>query len=108
MRFIFPQFIGLGYSATARYYAIRDINEVKAFIDNEILKNNLIEISKALLELESNDAFVVMGAPDNMKLQSSMTLFALAKPEYSVFQSVLDKFFNGERDQKTLEILAKL
>lgn len=108
MWFIFPQIIGLGYSETARYYAIRDLNEAKAFIDNEILGKNLIEISKALLELESNDAFVVMGAPDNMKLQSSMTLFALAKPECSVFQSVLDKFFNGERDQKTLEILAKL
>ncbi|MDO4338476.1 MAG: DUF1810 family protein [Eubacteriales bacterium] len=66
----------------------------------------LIEISEALLEVDSNDAAEVMGWPDNLKLKSSMTLFALAKPECcEVFQKVLDKFFRGERDQRTVEIL---
>jgi len=108
MWFIFPQIIGLGYSDIARYYAIRDMDEAKAFMDDETLGSHLIEISEALLKLESNDAFEVMGSPDNMKLQSSMTLFALAKPECTVFQNVLDKFFDGKKDQKTLEILTRL
>lgn len=105
MWFIFPQIAGLGCSETARYYAIKDMDEAKAYLDNRILSSNLIEISQALLDLESNDADVVMGWPDDLKLRSSMTLFALVKPECEVFQKVLDKFFRGERDQKTIEIL---
>ena len=58
-----------------------------------------------LLQIKSNNADEVMGWPDNLKLKSSMTLFALAKPECEIFQKVLDKFFGGERDQKTIEIL---
>ena len=64
-----------------------------------------MEISEALLHVDSSDAAAVMGWPDNLKLKSSMTLFALGKPECEVFQKVLDKFFGGERDQKTIEIL---
>ena len=75
-------------------------------MQNYTLGSNLIEISKALLEVESNDATEVTGWQDNLKLKSSMTLFALAKPECEVFQKVLDKFFSGERDQKTVEILS--
>ena len=105
MWFIFPQIAGLGYSETARYYAIKDLDEAKAYMEDYTLGTNLIEISQALLEIKSNDADEVMGRPDNLKLKSSMTLFALAKPECEVFQKVLDKFFHGERDQRTVEIL---
>lgn len=105
MWFIFPQIAGLGYSETARYYAIKNMDEAKAYMEDYTLGTNLIEISQALLEIDSNDALEVMGWPDNLKLKSSMTLFALVKPECEVFQKVLDKFFSGERDQKTIEIL---
>lgn len=105
MWFIFPQIEGLGYSETAQYYAIKDMNEAKAYMEDYTLSSNLIEISQALLETESNDATVVLGWPDDLKLKSSMTLFALAKPECEVFQKVLDKFFHGEKDQRTIKIL---
>ena len=105
MWFIFPQIAGLGYSETARYYAIKNMEEAKAYMEDYTLSSNLIEISQALLDVDSDDATAVMGWPDNLKLKSSMTLFALAKPECEVFQKVLDKFFHGKRDQKTIEIL---
>ena len=105
MWFIFPQIAGLGYSETARYYAIKDMDEAKAYMEDYTLSSNLIEISQALLDVDSDDATAVMGWPDDLKLKSSMTLFALAKPECEVFQKVLDKFFQGEMDQKTIEIL---
>jgi uncharacterized protein (DUF1810 family) len=103
--FIFPQIAGLGYSQTAQCYAIADLDEAKEFLDDDMLGKNLIEISEALLELESNDATEVMGWPDDLKLRSSMTLFALADPECEVFQKVLDKFYGGERDERTIELL---
>ncbi len=105
--YIFPQIAGLGHSETARYYAIRDMDEAKAYMENETLKSRLIEISQALLEVDSDDASQVMGWPDDLKLRSSMTLFALAKPEEKVFQKVLDQFFQGKMDQKTIEILSR-
>lgn len=77
-------------------------------MEDYTLGANLIEISGALLEVESSDTDEVMGWSDNLKLKSSMTLFALAKPECEVFQKVLDKFFGGERDQKTVEILQNI
>ncbi len=103
--YIFPQIAGLGYSETARYYAIKDMGEAKAYMENETLRIRLVEISRALLEIDSDDASQVMGWPDDLKLRSSMTLFALASPEEKVFQKVLDKFFHGQMDQKTIEIL---
>lgn len=80
MWFIFPQIVGLGYSGTARYYAIKDMGEAKAYMEDYTLSSNLIKISQALLEVASDDAAAVMGWPDDLKLKSSMTLFALAKP----------------------------
>lgn len=104
--FIFPQIAGFSYSENARYYAIKNMEEAKVYMADYTLGTNLIEISQAFLEVESNDADEVMGWPDNLKLKSSMTLFALAKPECEVFQKALDKFFYGEWDQKTVEILS--
>ncbi len=107
MWFIFPQIAELGYSETARYYAIKDLDEAKAYMEDYTLSSNLFEISEALLEIDSNDATAVMGWPDDLKLKSSMTLFAVAKPECEIFQKVLDKFFQGERDNRTIEILSR-
>ncbi len=105
MWYIFPQIAGLGYSETAQYYAIRDIEEAKEYLKNDILRHRILEISQVLLKTESDDAAYVMGWPDDRKLQSSMTLFLQTEPECEVFQNVLDKFFQGEMDQHTLKIL---
>lgn len=105
MWFIFPQIAGLGRSSTAQYYAIRDLEEAKAYLEDAVLGENLLLISQALLEVDSDDAEAVMGWPDHLKLRSSMTLFALVKPDCLVFQKVLDKFYGGKKDAKTMELL---
>lgn len=102
--YIFPQIQGLGFSSTARYYAIKDREEAEAYMAHSVLRQRLIEISEALLELESDDAREVMGYPDDLKLKSSMTLFAEISEE-PVFSRVLNKFFQGEVDERTLQIL---
>jgi uncharacterized protein (DUF1810 family) len=83
------------------------LDEAVEFMNDNTLGKNLIERSEALLLIESNVATDVMGYPDDMKLRSSMTLFELADPECKVFQKVLDKFYHGERDERTLEILGR-
>ena len=103
--YIFPQIAGLGFSSTAQYYAIKDRAEAEEYLKNDLLRERLIEISEALLQLESNDAGDVMGYPDDLKLRSSMTLFHEVDPEIDVFQKVLDKFFEGKPDQRTIELL---
>ena len=104
--YIFPQIDGLGHSSTAKYYAIKDIDEAKEYINNEYLRGHLIEISNALLELKSNNPLDVMGYPDNLKLKSSMTLFSEVSDD-EVFNNVLLKYYNGEKDQNTLRLLNK-
>lgn len=108
MWYVFPQIQGLGYSSTAQYYAIRDLGEAKAYLQHPILRERLLEISNALLALDSHNASEVFGWPDDMKLRSSMTLFAEAEPECEVFQKVLDQYFQGKKDSNTLSILASL
>ena len=105
MWYIFPQVSGLGRSTMAEYYAIRSREEAKAYIEEPVLGKRLIEISQALLQVDSDDAEEVMGWPDNLKLRSCMTLFAEVAPEQPVFRSVLEKFYDGEMDGKTLDIL---
>lgn len=104
MWYIFPQIAGLGgLSETSRFYEIKDLSEAKAYMANEYLRNHLIEISGALLECESDNPVEILGFPDNLKLLSSMTLFDLVAPEVRVFGKVLDKFFNGYRDDRTID-----
>ena len=105
---IIPQIVGLGMTATSHKYAIKSLDEAIAFLAHPYLGKNIREISKVLLELESNDATAIMGYPDDLKLRSCMTLFAEADPNEEVFQRVLDKFFNGEKDERTLAILKTL
>ena len=104
--YIFPQIKGLGYSETAQYYSIEDVEEAKAYLNNEYLHNNLVEICQELLKLKSNDIVDIMGYPDNLKLCSSMTLFNFVAPDEDIFKKVLDKYYNGKLDTKTLEILS--
>ena len=108
MWYVFPQIQGLGYSSTAQYYAIRDLDEAQAYLQHPVLRERLLEISGALLNLDSHNASEVFGWPDDMKLRSSMTLFAEAEPACEVFQKVLDQYFHGKKDEKTLSILASL
>ena len=103
--YIFPQLKGLGRSGTSEYNGIDGMEEAKAYLKNPVLRGRLVEISEALLGLASDDADDVMGFPDNLKLRSSMTLFALAEPDCKVFQKVLDKFFGGKMDERTMELL---
>ena len=106
--FIFPQIKGLGFSHMSQLYGIENIDEAREYLANPVLGTRLVEISEALLNLQENDPAVVMGgSPDDMKLQSSMTLFAAVSDDNSVFHRVLDKFFDGKKDTKTLELLKK-
>ncbi|MCD8104363.1 MAG: DUF1810 domain-containing protein [Lachnospiraceae bacterium] len=105
MWYIFPQLKGLGMSSMARYYGISDLQEAREYMADEKLRSNLLEISGALLELDTDNPTSVMGVPDDMKLCSCMTLFAKAAPDEKVFFAVLDKFFHGEPDQRTLAMI---
>lgn len=106
MWYIFPQIKGLGTTDFAKLYAIEDLAEATKFINHPILSAHLLEISTELLKLKTNDALEILGKPDNLKLKSCMTLFAQVSDEV-VFKQLLEKFYNGELDQKTLDILAK-
>lgn len=103
MWYIFPQLKGLGTSSMAQYYGISDLQEAREYMEEKKLSSNLLEISEALLQLDTDDAVAVMGVPDNLKLRSCMTLFKEAAPDEKVFSAVLDKFFHGEGDLVTLE-----
>jgi len=107
MWYIFPQIVGLGYSYTSQYYSIQSLEEAKAFLADPYLGRNLISICEALIGLDSNDAAEIFGSPDNMKLQSCMTLFSLADHGNPVFDKVLEKYFDGQPDHRTLRILGK-
>ncbi|MFI5158295.1 MAG: DUF1810 domain-containing protein [Sphingobacteriales bacterium] len=105
MWFIFPQIQGLGFSETSRYYAIQDLHEAKAYLNHPILGARIIDICTELLKLDGHNASEVFGSPDDLKLKSSMTLFASVRGANPVFQSVLEKFFGGEKDKRTLQLL---
>jgi uncharacterized protein (DUF1810 family) len=105
MWYIFPQIAGLGTTDTSRHYAIKDITEATDLLMDQELGLRLTDICKALLQLETNDAQEIFGSPDHLKLKSSMTLFDAVPATFPVFGQVLDKFYNGERDQRTLQLL---
>ncbi len=106
MWYIFPQIRGLGMSEIAQYYEISNLDEAKEYLANDILRSHLFEISQALLNLSTNDPLEVLGYPDNLKLKSCMTLFNYIEPN-SIFQKVLDKYYNGEIDMTTILILER-
>ena len=105
MWYIFPQFDGLGFSPTSKRYAIKSIAEAKAYLNHPVLGPRLIECAEAALSVEGRFAHEIFGSPDDMKLKSCATLFASVSPPGSVFDRLLDRFFQGDRDSKTLRLL---
>ena len=105
MWYIFPQIHGLGISSMAARYAISDLAEAEQYLGDPVLGPRLKEISAALLQLKSVDAHQIFGTPDDLKLRSSMTLFASVPSADGVFQEVLNRYFGGKPDERTLRIL---
>ena len=106
MWYIFPQIKGLGSSFTSKYYGIEGLDEAKEYMKNEYLKTNIISISQKLLELNRDNPKDIFGSTDSKKLKSSMTLFEFVS-DNDVFSKVLEKYFEGERDQLTLDLVNK-
>jgi uncharacterized protein (DUF1810 family) len=105
MWYIFPQLTGLGMTETSRYYAIKDMQEATDYLMDEELGTRLAEICRVLLDLDTNDPHKIFSSPDDLKLHSSLTLFDAVPATFPVFGQVLDKFYGGKRDTRTLELL---
>ncbi|OXG02307.1 uncharacterized protein (DUF1810 family) [Flavobacterium araucananum] len=106
MWFIFPQIKGLGTSNISKFYAIADLKEAAEFLDHPVLAKHLIEISKMLLTFKRKSAEGILGDLGARKLCSSMTLFSQVEGAHPIFQEILDTFFMGYSDQRTLSITA--
>lgn len=106
MWFVFPQIAGLGQSPTSLLYAISSLEEARAYLQHPLLGPRLAECCRALLDLGTHDAGAVLGQIDALKLRSSMTLFAAAAPSNPLFTQVLDAYFAGARDARTLALLS--
>ena len=105
MWYIFPQLDGLAFSETSRFYAIKSLAEARAYLEHPVLGPRLIACAEAALDVEGRTARAIFGSPDDLKLRSCATLFASVSPAGSVFHRLLDKFYNGQRDDKTLRLL---
>jgi uncharacterized protein (DUF1810 family) len=105
MWFIFPQIEGLGQSPTSKLYSIKSQQEARQYLSHRLLGARLVECANILLELEGRSAHAIFGSPDDLKLKSSMTLFAQLEGQDSVFAKVLDMYFQGERDTRTVALL---
>ena len=105
MWYIFPQYDGLGSSAMSTRYAIKSPVEALAYLRHPILGPRLLECAEAAVAVAGRSAFEIFGSPDDMKLRSCATLFAVVSPAGSVFDRLLDKYFAGERDPETLRLL---
>jgi len=108
MWYIFPQIKGLGFSEISQYYGISGVKEARVYLKHPVLAKNLLEISKAAADIEHKTALEVFGSPDDLKLHSSMTLFSVADPSQVIFQKVLDRYFDGKKDSKTLALIERL
>ena len=106
MWFVFPQIAGLGHSSTAVYYAIADRTEAQSYLAHPLLGARLAECAQALLGVTGRTAHEILGSPDDLKLRSSMTLFAQVAGPDSVFRRVLERYYGGEADARTLDLLA--
>jgi uncharacterized protein (DUF1810 family) len=108
MWFIFPQIDGLGFSSTAKRYAIKSAEEARQYLAHDVLGPRLLLCAEAVLAVEGRSAFDIFGSPDDLKLKSCMTLFEVVAGRDSVFGRVLDKYYQGKRDTRTQEILAAM
>ncbi len=105
MWFIFPQLDGLGLSSTSKRYAIRSLDEARAYLEHPILGPRLNACVEAALSVEGKSAHDVFGSPDDLKLRSCATLFALVSPPNSVFELLLEKYYEGRRDDQTTRLV---
>ena len=105
MWYIFPQLDGLAFSSTSEFYAIKSLAEARAYLDHPILGPRLLECAEAVLVVAGRSAREIFGSPDDLKLRSCATLFAAVSPPDSAFERLLQKFFDGEPDRKTLGLL---
>jgi uncharacterized protein (DUF1810 family) len=105
MWYVFPQFDGLAFSEMSRRYAIKSRAEAEAYLAHPVLGARLRECMEAALSVEGKSALEIFGSPDDMKLRSCATLFAVVSPPGSVFERVLEKYYGGGRDTKTLKLL---
>lgn len=105
MWFVFPQVQGLGASTISRRFGISGLGEARAYLSHPTLGPRLVEIAEAVLDVGATSAHDIFGSPDDMKLKSCATLFATISPPGSVFERVLSQYFDGERDQRTLQLL---
>jgi uncharacterized protein (DUF1810 family) len=102
MWFVFPQIAGLGRSSTAMFFAIRSLDEARAYVADPVLGARLREAAEAVLAAPAESAEALLGGVDAAKLRSSMTLFDRAAPEEDLYRRVLDRWFGGEEDEGTL------
>ncbi|MGK7927475.1 MAG: DUF1810 domain-containing protein [Spirulina sp.] len=108
MWYIFPQIEGLGASETSQFYAIKNPEEARAYLDHPLLGKRLLECSQAVLAIQGRSVSEIFAFPDDLKLKSSMTLFARFSEKNSIFFRILEKYFSGKQDVKTLQLLEKL
>ena len=108
MWFIFPQIAGLGQSPMSRAYAIQSLDEARAYLSHPLLGARLGECCQALMNLRAKSAEDIFGSIDAIKLRSCLTLFTEADDDEVLFYNLLEKFFDGEADEATLEILSDL
>ena len=103
--FIFPQMKGLGRSAQSEYYGIGSLEEATAYARHSLLGTRLVECTRLVNQVEGCTIREILGPPDDLKFRSSMTLFARAAEDATVFNDALKKYFNGEGDPQTLKLL---
>jgi uncharacterized protein (DUF1810 family) len=105
MWYIFPQMDGLAFSSTSQRYAIKSVEEARAYLDHPVLGPRLLTCAEAVVGVEGRSATEIFGSPDDLKLKSCATLFACVLPPGSVFDRLLEKYCRGVRDDKTLQLL---
>lgn len=105
MPYMFPRIFGLSMNETSIYYSINSIDEAKAYLENEILKERLMTLINVLLNLETNDSVKIFGFPENLEFWSSITLFSQIAPEEVVFKKILEKYFQGRLELATVDIV---
>src|SRR5262249_37941926 len=107
MWYIFPQFDGLALSSTSKHYAIKSLDEARAYLAHPILGPRLLECAEAVVGVEGRTASQIFGSPDDLKLRSCATLFDRVSPPGSVFDRLLAKYYQGRRDDRTLQLLGE-
>ncbi|MDQ2633489.1 MAG: DUF1810 domain-containing protein [Pseudomonadota bacterium] len=105
MWFVFPQLARLGFSQRSQFYGIASLEEARAYLDHAVLGPRLVECTGLVNAVTGRTVHDIFGSPDDMKFRSSMTLFAVADPDAPSFGTALEKYFEGGKDPRTLELL---